>query len=85
MYLFLVSICSSSILYAQGPVFKVNHDRGTLIVKVCSVTIEGYEGKQIIFTSEKKILMLTLVRRAFMQLMDLALSTIQDLESAFQR
>ena len=54
MYLFLVSICSSSILYAQGPEFKVNHDRGTLILKVCSVTIEGYEGKQIIFTSEKK-------------------------------
>jgi hypothetical protein len=53
-YILLTFIGLATVISTRAQEFKVNKSSGKLIVKLSSATIEGYNGTEVIFKSERK-------------------------------
>lgn len=53
-YLLMVALAVTSLTAAQGQEYKVRRSSGKMIVNLPAVTIEGYNGNEIIFSSQHK-------------------------------
>jgi hypothetical protein len=51
---FIIALLSlATVIGAQAQEYKVNKTTGKLVLNLCSATIEGYEGTQVVFSSTK--------------------------------
>jgi hypothetical protein len=54
-YIILTIISLAAIVSTQAQEYKISKSSGKLNIKIPSVTVEGYDGNEIVFRSEKKL------------------------------